>query len=118
MHIGERLQVGGAELIVTQPRLPCYKLALRFKRADMVRRFLASRRTGFYFAVLCEGAVASGDPISLLACDRGRVPVADVTRVFALERDDLATMRKLVALPALPQGWRAHFADQLAEKGI
>lgn len=116
LHIGDRLHVGGAELIVTQPRLPCYKLALRFNRADMVRRFLASGRTGFYFAVLREGPVASGDPISLMACDRGRVPVADVTRVFAQERDDFATMRKLVALRALPQGWRTYFAERLAEK--
>src|SRR5256885_16068107 len=63
LRIGTHLRVGSALLEVTQPRLPCYKLGIRFGRAEMVRRFLASGRSGFYLAVLEEGAVAAGDPI-------------------------------------------------------
>src|SRR5213078_530292 len=67
VHVGDRFRVASAELIATQPRLPCYKLAARFQRADMVKRFLASRRTGFYFAVAREGEVAAGDAIERVA---------------------------------------------------
>src|SRR5713101_10182659 len=63
VHIGDRLQVGSAEFVVTQPRMPCYKLAIRFGRPDIVKRFLRSGLTGFYLAVLQEGEVTAGDSI-------------------------------------------------------
>jgi MOSC domain-containing protein YiiM len=116
LQIGDRLRVGGAELIVTQPRLPCFKLNVRFNRPDMVRRFLASRLTGFYFAVAHEGLVAADDAITLLARDSGGVSVADITRVFAFEKDDWATMERIVAVPALAEGWRSYFAERLAAR--
>lgn len=115
LHIGDHVEIGGTELVVTQPRLPCYKLGVRFGRPDMVRRFLASRRTGFYFAVRREGAVTAGDAISLITCDLGRIAVAEITRVFAFERDDFTVMRRIVAVPAVPEGWRSYFAEQLAD---
>lgn len=114
LHIGDRLRVGAAELVVTQPRLPCFKLNLRFNRADMARRFLASRRTGFYFAVVKEGLIAAGDALTILARDPAGVTVADITRVYAFDKHDRATMRRLVTLPALAEGWRSYFAERLA----
>jgi MOSC domain-containing protein YiiM len=58
VHIGDRFRVGSAEFVVTQPRMPCFKLGIRFNRSDIVKRFLQSGRSGFYFAVLKEGEVA------------------------------------------------------------
>jgi MOSC domain-containing protein YiiM len=112
--VGDRLRVGTAELVVTQPRLPCYKLGLRFGREDMVKRFLASRRTGYYLAVALEGDVGAGDAVETLARHPARIPVAEITRVYASDRDDLATIERLVALDALPEDWRSHFAKRLA----
>jgi len=63
---------------VTQPRMPCYKLGIRFGRLDMVRRFLASGRSGFYLAVNEEGYVAAGDRIELLETDPGLPTVSQV----------------------------------------
>jgi MOSC domain-containing protein YiiM len=114
LQIGDRLRVGEAELVVTQPRLPCFKLNLRFNRPDMVRRFLASRRTGFYFAVAKEGLVTAGDPITMLTRDPAGVAVADITRVYAFDKDDRETMRRIVAAPALAEGWRTYFSERLA----
>jgi len=78
LRVGDRLRVGSALLEVTQPRMPCYKLGIRFGRLDMVRRFLASGRSGFYLAVLEEGDVAAGDPIELLGTDHGLPTVSQV----------------------------------------
>ena len=71
VRIGDRFRVGSAEFIVTQPRMPCYKLGIRFGRMDILKRFLKSGRTGFYFAVTTEGEVGAGDPIEPIASGRG-----------------------------------------------
>jgi MOSC domain-containing protein YiiM len=115
--VGDRFRVGTAELVVAQPRLPCYKLGLRFGREDMVKRFLASRRTGYYLAVEAEGHVGGGDPVELIARDPARIPVAEITRVYASDRNDRATIERLVALDALPDDWRSYFEKQLAKNG-
>ena len=72
------MRVGSVVLEVTQPRMPCYKLGIRFGRLDMTQRFLASGRSGFYLAVLEEGDVAAGDPIELLGTDHGLPTVSQV----------------------------------------
>jgi len=113
LHIGDRLCAGSIELIVTQPRLPCYKLNAKFNRDDMVKRFLKSRRTGFYFAVAREGEIGAGDRIHFLSRDEGRVSVADITRLYAFERNDLDGMRRAAEVKALPDGWRDYFRGRL-----
>ena len=67
-------------MMVTQPRMPCYKLGIRFGRSDIIRRFLASARPGFYLTVLREGEVGAGDTIELIGRDKNQVTVADVLR--------------------------------------
>ncbi len=85
VHIGDRFRIGTAELVVTQPRLPCYKLGVKFGRDDMVKKFMASRRTGFYFRVLREGEIGAGDEIEPLSQDGHRVTVADITHLYLRE---------------------------------
>jgi MOSC domain-containing protein YiiM len=114
ISIGDRLRAGSALFAVTQPRLPCFKLSARFGRTDMVKRFLASGRTGFYFSVVEEGVVAAGDEVEFVSRDPGRVSVADVTRLYAHDRRDLETMRRAAALEALPEDWRRWFAERVA----
>src|SRR5437660_6091656 len=113
VHIGDRFQVGSAHLMVTQPRLPCYKLGLKFGRDDILKRFLQSRLTGFYFAVLKEGEVAAGDPIRLLQRDEHQVKVADITRLYRQHKHNLDLLRRVVTAKALPVSWRDYFLERL-----
>ena len=113
VHIGDRLRVGSAEFVVTQPRMPCYKLAIRFGRLDMVKRFLHSGRTGFYLAVLREGEVTAGDSIELLARDEHGVTVADVVNLYMADATNQDILRRVSKLPALPAGWRDYFRQRL-----
>jgi MOSC domain-containing protein YiiM len=115
VNVGDRFRVGEAELMATEPRLPCYKLGIRFGRSDIIKRFLQSRRTGIYFAVLKEGMVEAGSKIELISRDANSLAIADVTRVFAFEKDDADTLRRLVRLEALSESWREHFKKQLRE---
>src|SRR4051794_39012610 len=82
VHLGDRFSVGSAEVVVTQPRLPCYKLGIRFESDEMVKRFFNSRRTGFYVAVTREGEVGSGDEIQAVGQDPEGVPVSEITRLY------------------------------------
>ena len=89
VNIGDRLWIGSTEVIVTQPRMPCYKLGIKFRRTDIVKQFLDSRLTGFYFSVLQEGEVGNGGTLSLISRDSNNVTVADITRLYARETHDL-----------------------------
>lgn len=107
LHIGDRLRVGSATLMVTQPRMPCYKLALRFGRDDMIQRFLASGRSGFYFSVIEPGSVAAGSEVEILSRDPNRVRVADIVRLYLGPRRDPALLERVGRLSALPESWKA-----------
>jgi MOSC domain-containing protein YiiM len=113
VRIGDRFRVGTAELTVTQPRMPCHKLGIKFGRADIIKRFLASGRTGFYFSVRREGEVGAGDEFELIERDGSNVTVADITRLHAVDRRDAEGLRRAVAHEALPESWRERFRRQL-----
>jgi MOSC domain-containing protein YiiM len=115
-YIGDRLQIGTAVVRVTEPRMPCYKLGLRFGRDDILKRFLASGRTGLYVAVEQEGVVEAGDVFTLLSRDHDQVTVADVTRVYAHDKNDMEMMQRLAQLPALSASWRDYFQERLQRK--
>lgn len=111
--VGDLLEVGSALLRVTEPRVPCYKLGLRFGRADMVRRFLHSRRTGFYVAVEREGEIRAGDPIAHLRRGASDVRVSDMVQVYGFPPRDPALVGRILALPDLPEPWRAFLTNHI-----
>ena len=113
VNIGDQFRIGSAELVVTQPRLPCYKLAVKFGRDDIIKRFLESGRTGFYFAVQKEGEVGAGDSIKMISRDMNELKVADVTRLYLNDKDDLETLQKALEVDALPDSWKNHFERYL-----
>jgi len=113
VHIGDRLRIGSAEFVITQPRMPCFKLGIRFGRPEMVKRFLRSGRTGFYLAVLEEGQVTSGDSIELLAQDEHGVTVTDIVNLYSAGETNQDLLRRVSELPALPADWRDYFRKRL-----
>jgi MOSC domain-containing protein YiiM len=117
VHLGDQFSIGSAEVVVTQPRLPCYKLGVRFQSDDMVKRFFASRRTGFYLAVRREGEVGSGDEIKAIARDPNGVPVSEITRLYAEKRygdSDVTAVQRALRVAALPESWKEYFRGRLA----
>lgn len=115
VKIGDRLRVGSAEFVVTQPRMPCYKLGVRFSRDDMVKRFLKSGRSGFYLAVLHEGDVGSGDFIEFTHRDDHDVTVAHISALYTHDADNQGLLHRATELPALPESWRDYFRKRLWE---
>ena len=136
VHVGDRLVIGSAELIVTQPRLPCYKLGIRFGRDDMVKRFLASGRTGFYLAVAVEGDIGAGDTIEIigqplrsvrlqpdhpaqpvrsvrLQPDPDPISIPELLSMYLNEGASPARLREAIANPALSDSWRRDLQKRL-----
>ena len=109
--IGDRFRIGSAQVVVTEPRMPCYKLGLRFRRDDVIKRFLASRRTGFYLAVLNEGEVEAGDRVERLSRDPHGVTVADITHLYTRKPHDVGLLQRAMSVEALPESWRTYFQD-------
>jgi MOSC domain-containing protein YiiM len=113
INIGDKFRIGTAEVMVTQPRMPCYKLGLKFGRPDIIKRFLQSERTGFYLAVLKEGEVGTGDEFEPLARDANDVRVSDITRLYTREKHNAKLLRRAIEVEALPESWRGYFQHQL-----
>jgi len=119
-HLGDQFSVGSAEVLITQPRLPCYKLGVRFGSDDMVRRFMVSGRTGFYVAVTREGKVGAGDEIKVIAREANAVPVSEITRLYVAKGygdADVASVRRALRVAALPESWKAYFRERLEKAG-
>ena len=113
LSVGDVFRVGSTQLMVSQPRLPCYKLAARFGRPDMVKRFLASRRVGYYFAVVVEGEVAAGDSIELLDAATERMTVEELVGLYATKSPDPEVMRRALRLRGLAEVWRTELTQLL-----
>src|SRR5437868_2749238 len=98
LHIGDRLRVGSSEFLVTQPRMPCFKLGIRFGRPDIVKRFLQSGRSGFYLAVLVEGEVTAGDSIEFLAREENGITVADIISLYRIDASNQELLHRATEL--------------------
>lgn len=117
INIGDRFRIGASELMVTQPRMPCFKLAAKFNRDDIIKRFLDSGRSGFYLAVIEEGEVGAGDVIERIHRDESGVTVADIVNAYVNGTEDRDWLLRASQHEALSKGWREHFQKQI-EKGV
>jgi MOSC domain-containing protein YiiM len=113
LHVGDRFQIGSAIVVVRQPRTPCYKLAAKFRRDDILERFLLNGRSGFYFSVEQEGSVEAGDAFELLERNHDGITISEVNRLIAHDRYNPGLLNKAVATPALPEHWRDLFSERL-----
>jgi MOSC domain-containing protein YiiM len=120
VYVGDRFSVGSAEVVVTQPRLPCYKLGIRFDLEEMVKLFLNAGRTGFYLAVTREGEVGAGDEVTMLGRAAGSVPISEITRLYIAKKfddEDVRQVQRALSADALPESWKRYFREKLARQG-
>jgi len=113
LNIGDQFHVGSATVMVTEPRMPCYKLGIRFGRTDIIKRFLVSERSGFYLAVLEEGEVGIGDEFQLVKRNEPSVTVNEVVRLYSRDKNNSELLRRAIAVQALPESWRKYFQERL-----
>jgi MOSC domain-containing protein YiiM len=106
---GDQLQIGGVVLQVTQPRLPCFKLAAKFQRDDILEKFLNSRKTGFYTRVVHEGSLQAGDSILLLQRDPVQLSIQELAGLYFNKQASRSEIERALSVSALSQSWREHF---------
>jgi MOSC domain-containing protein YiiM len=115
VFIGDRFRIGTAEFSVTQPRMPCFKLGIKFDRPEIVKEFLRSGRSGFYFAIVREGELGAGDAIELVQRADASLTVTDVVRLYVSDAPDRNLLRRASELSGLPAGWREEFRERLLQ---
>lgn len=113
LNVGDKFGIGSAIVMVTEPRMPCFKLGVRFGRSDIIKRFMTSERTGFYLAVIQEGEVGAGDRIELIERSKQSVRVSDVTRLYVRDKHNVELLARAIEAKALPESWRGYFQKQL-----
>jgi MOSC domain-containing protein YiiM len=116
VNIGDQFRLGSAVAMVTQPRVPCYKLAAKFGREDIIERFLANGRSGFYLKVVQEGDVGAGDLIEPMSRDGHAVTVADVAHLYQGTSKNRDLLQRAVRVNALPEHWRERFQQQIQRR--
>jgi MOSC domain-containing protein YiiM len=112
-NIGDRFRIGGAVVMVTQPREPCFKLAAKFGRDDIIKKFLESGHSGFYLAVVEEGLVEAGQSVERIYRDENGVTIADMNRLYLHGASDAALVRRALRVEALPSGYRDYLLQEL-----
>jgi MOSC domain-containing protein YiiM len=117
LHVGDRFRIGSAEMMVRQPRMPCYKLAAKFQRDDIVEKFLHSGRSGFYFSVEQEGEVGAGDSFELISRSNAGITIAEMNKLFVREKYNRDLLQKAIATAELPEDWREYFVPRLLPAG-
>ena len=112
--VGDEYRVGTARLVVTQPRMPCFKLGIRFGDPQIIKRFLDSRRPGIYFGIVDEGVVGPGDPIELVSSDPRRLNVVELLDLILDTAAPKAKLEEALSVPALADYWRDDFLKRLS----
>jgi MOSC domain-containing protein YiiM len=115
LHIGDRLKIGTAVIMVRQIRIPCYKLAAKFQREDILQRFLSSGRSGFYFSVEEEGTVTAGQSFEFVGRDQQGMTIAEMNRLFAADRYNPELLARAANTTALPEDWKDYFSRRATE---
>jgi MOSC domain-containing protein YiiM len=113
LHVGDRFQIGSSIIMVRQPRMPCYKLAAKFRRDDIIDRFLVSGRSGIYFSVEQEGQVAPGDSFELLSREQQGITIAEMNQIIVADRYNRDLLEKALNTSALPESWQQYFARRV-----
>ena len=112
-NIGDEYQIGSAKFAVTQPRMPCFKLAIKFESGDVIKKMFASAKCGIYFKVLEEGEVGTGDEIKLIRKDENNVTIQDIMKTYGNERKHKELLERALKIDALPVGWKSYYNEIL-----
>jgi MOSC domain-containing protein YiiM len=113
VQVGDRFRIGSSIVMIRQPRVPCYKLAAKFQRDDILQRFLRSGHSGFYFSVEQEGGVEVGDSFQLISREDNAITIAEMNLLFVKEKYDRDLLQKAIATATLPGDWREYLLPRL-----
>ena len=119
VHIGDVFQIGSTvKLQITQPRVPCFKLAYKIGLPEFPKQFLESRRVGFYFRVLEEGEITAGDTIARIDVASESMSVTEIVNLRYFDTDNHEKIAQARKLPALSPSWKRDFWRSLQAKNL
>ncbi|HZV11984.1 MAG TPA: MOSC domain-containing protein [Candidatus Kapabacteria bacterium] len=108
VHVGDRFRLGTSEVMAIQPRMPCFKLGIKFGR-DMIKSFNDAERHGIYFKVIKEGEMQTGDTMERIFSDQAKVSILDIVKLLSSEKENKELAKRALNAPALPEKLRESF---------
>ena len=119
VRIGDVFQIGSTvKLQITQPRVPCFKLAYKMGLPEFPKQFLESRRVGFYFRVLEEGEITAGDTIACVESPPESMSITEIVNLRYFDTDNREKIAQARKLPALSPSWKRDFWRSLQAKNL
>ncbi|HEY6535508.1 MAG TPA: MOSC domain-containing protein [Candidatus Nitrosocosmicus sp.] len=115
VNVGDIFNIGTCKIMATQPRIPCYKLGIKFGNMGVIKEFLNSGKPGIYFSVIREGIVEAGNTIHLLKKDENNITIKDILLLFQKKIKDIKLMNRALKVDALPDSWKEYFSSQLSK---
>ncbi len=116
INVGDILRIGDVEFMVTIPRMPCFKLGIKMGDPGFIKAFLEANRSGFYLKVLKEGIIEADQPVAVTGGDGYGLKIAEVSRLYTLEKDNQTLLEKAVNAPNLTSKWKEFFQSRLLDK--
>ena len=115
VNVGDIFQIGSSHLVATQPRMPCYKLGVKFGKMDIIKKFLKSEKSGIYFKVIKEGEIGVNDNINLIKKDNNNITIKNIVELIKKDdKENTILMEKAVKVKDLPPGWKHYFLEKLS----
>ena len=116
LHVGDQVAIGSVLLTVTQPRTPCFKLGIKFGTNRILKEFLESGRSGFYFSVTQEGALKAGDEIRVIPSGSDQITIAEANHLMIAKSVSSELLQRALGSANLSANWREHFREKFAEQ--
>lgn len=115
VRIGDQFKIGSTKVMATQPRMPCYKLGIRFGRMDVIKKFLESGKSGIYFKVIKEGEIGINDTVKLIKKNNNDITIKNIVEMVTKDEiENIELMEKTIQVPELPTGWKNYFVEKLS----
>ncbi len=113
IYVGDRFAIGTVEFEAMQPRFPCYKLGMKMGDNAWVKKFLDTRKTGFYFGVVKEGVISKGDAVVQTYQAKDSISMDNITDLYLINKNNRPLLKKAIQVERLTPSWKEYFQKQL-----
>ncbi len=117
LHVGDRFAIGDVELEVMQPRMPCFKLAMKLNDKSFIKKFANERRLGFYFSVLKEGTIEAGQQLTSTFVSENSITIDEIVELYFFDKDNKTLIHKALQTERLTDSWKEFLQKRLDKLG-
>ncbi|HAS45268.1 MAG TPA: MOSC domain-containing protein [Microscillaceae bacterium] len=113
LHVGDRFAIGDVELEVMQPRMPCFKLAMKVNDKGFIKKFADARKVGSYFGVIKEGTIEAGQSLTPTFVSENSITIDEIVELYFFDKDNKSLINKALQTERLTDSWKEYLQKRL-----